>query len=107
MTVPPGSGLRLIFDYDHPGRRTSTIPPSEVPALDPADRIPDELLRQRPADLPDTDELSLIRHYTRLSQQNLGIDTTFYPLGSCSMKYNPRINETLAAQPALLQAHSY
>ncbi len=107
MTVPPGSGLRLIFDYDHPGRRTSTIPPSEVPALDPADRIPDELLRQRPADLPDTDELSLIRHYTRLSQQNLGIDTTFYPLGSCSMKYNPRINETLAARPALLQAHPY
>ncbi|MFQ5844222.1 MAG: aminomethyl-transferring glycine dehydrogenase subunit GcvPB [Planctomycetota bacterium] len=109
MSANPGAagGPPLIFERSRPGRRTATLPPAEVPPVEPADSIPDELLRRRPPALPETDELTLVRHYTRLSQQNFGIDTHFYPLGSCSMKYNPRLNETLAAHPALAQAHPY
>ncbi|MCP4043532.1 MAG: aminotransferase class V-fold PLP-dependent enzyme, partial [Gammaproteobacteria bacterium] len=67
--------------------------------------IPEELLRREPPRLPDVSELQAVRHYTRLSQKNLSIDTQFYPLGSCTMKYNPRVCNTLALLPGFVDRH--
>ena len=95
-TGPPGGGT--IKEISRPGRRASSFPALDVPAaeIDPA------FARTSATDLPEVGELDLVRHYTRLSQQNYGLDTGFYPLGSCSMKYNPKVAETAAAFPGLL-----
>ena len=92
----------LIFDLSRPGRRARAQSPGLAPA---ADDIPAELLRRGPATLPEVSELDAVRHYTRLSQKNFSIDTQFYPLGSCTMKYNPRACNALAMLPQLLARH--
>lgn len=92
----------LIFDLSRPGRRVRAQSPGPAPA---ADDIPAELLRRAPAALPEVSELDAVRHYTRLSQKNFCIDTQFYPLGSCTMKYNPRACNALAMLPQLLARH--
>ncbi len=99
----------LIFEKSHPGRAAIDIPdPEELyPEVALEDCLPASLLRDEPADLPEVDELSTVRHYTRLSQQNFCIDTQFYPLGSCTMKYNPRFNERIAGWPELFSIHPY
>ena len=86
----------LIFEKSQSGRRGYTLPELDVPSIDPAGVLPSESLRQTPAQLPEMSELDVVRHYTRLSQLNFSIDTNFYPLGSCTMKYNPRVNEVAA-----------
>ena len=98
-TGPPGGGT--IKDISRPGRRASSFPTLDVApiAIDPG------FARATPIDLPEVGELDLVRHYTRLSQQNYGLDTGFYPLGSCSMKYNPKIAETAAALPGFSRLH--
>ena len=73
--------------------------------LTDVDDIPDDMLRKEPAGLPEVSELQAVRHYTRLSQLNFSIDTHFYPLGSCTMKYNPRACNTLAMLPGFLNSH--
>jgi len=83
------------------------LPPFEVPAIDPAQRIEAALLRQCPAALPEVSEPQVMRHFVRLSQWNYAIDTGMYPLGSCTMKYNPRVNEAVAAQPGFAGLHPY
>jgi len=87
----------LIFERSRPGRRGFRVPETDVP-VQPADRlVPKGYLRGAPAELPEVSEVDVIRHYTRLSQKNYCVDMGFYPLGSCTMKYNPKINETAAA----------
>ena len=92
----------LIFDQSRPGRRAVIAAAAPESAL--AD-LPPSLRRQKAAPLPEVSELQAVRHYTRLSQKNFSIDTHFYPLGSCTMKYNPRICHRLASLPGLLARH--
>jgi glycine dehydrogenase subunit 2 len=92
---------RLIFDLSRPGRvsRQHALPAGPAPAL------PEALLRRDAPHLPEVSELDVVRHYTRLSQQNFSIDTQFYPLGSCTMKYNPRACNSLAMLTPVLARH--
>ena len=76
-----------------------------MPEADPAAHVPAAHLRRTPAELPEVSEVDVIRHYSRLSQMNYGVDTNFYPLGSCTMKYNPKINEDMARLPGFLRLH--
>ncbi|MBS1173319.1 MAG: glycine dehydrogenase (decarboxylating) beta subunit, partial [Proteobacteria bacterium] len=92
----------LIFELSQPGRRSGHQAPSQ--AAD-CDDIPAELLRTSAPCLPEVSELDAVRHYTRLSQRNFSIDTHFYPLGSCTMKYNPRACNSLAMLPQFLARH--
>ncbi len=92
----------LIFEHAHPGRRAYAQAPLTAPA---ADDLPAEALRQTPPPLPEVSELDVVRHYTGLSQKNFSIDTQFYPLGSCTMKYNPRACNSLAMLPQFLARH--
>lgn len=86
----------IIFEKSQADRRGYTLPALDVPSIDPAAVLPKESLRQTAAQLPELSELEVIRHYTRLSQLNFSIDTEFYPLGSCTMKYNPKVCEQVA-----------
>jgi glycine dehydrogenase subunit 2 len=90
----------LVFELSSPGRECASLPDLDVPATP----LPADLARDR-VGLPEVDELTLVRHYTRLSLKNYSIDTEFYPLGSCTMKYNPKVNEQAAALPGWRNAH--
>lgn len=92
----------LIFDYSLSGRRCTSQAPAQ---LDESDSIPAHFLRTEPAQLPEVSELQVVRHYTNLSKKNFSIDTHMYPLGSCTMKYNPRACNTLAMQDGFLARH--
>ena len=94
--------MKLIYEKSKPGRRASLLPGHDRL---PAPEIPDELRRRTPPRLPEVPEFELIRHFTELSTRNFGVDTGFYPLGSCTMKYNPRINERLVALPGFANLH--
>ena len=91
----------LIFELSKAGRRGYSLPRSAFGAYE----VPQELRRQTDAQLPECDELTVVRHYTNLSNNNFGVDTGFYPLGSCTMKYNPKINEEVAALPEFQNLH--
>lgn len=86
----------LIFEISSPGRIGFSLPEMDVPELDLAELLPDGYLREAEAELPEVSELDIMRHYTALSKRNHGVDSGFYPLGSCTMKYNPKINENVA-----------
>src|SRR5262249_32312326 len=88
-----------------PGRRSATMPYMDVPTEALESMLPANLLRQEPAPLPEVSEIEVVRHYTHLSQRNFGVDTGFYPLGSCTMKYNPKINEDMASLPGFAHIH--
>ena len=92
----------LIFELSQPGRRSEHQAPPRTASIDD---IPNELRRERPLRLPEVSELDTVRHYTRLSQKNFSIDTQFYPLGSCTMKYNPRACNSLAMLPQFVARH--
>ncbi|MBI4712799.1 MAG: aminomethyl-transferring glycine dehydrogenase subunit GcvPB [Planctomycetes bacterium] len=99
--------MKLIFEQSQPGRSACALPKPDVPEA-PLDKlVPAQYLRQSPPGLPEVDELTLVRHYTELSRRNVGVDNVFYPLGSCTMKYNPKINETLAGLSGLNEIHPY
>ena len=87
---------RLIFELSSPDRLAFSLPESDVPVEPALAAVPASYRRSQPAALPEVSELDVVRHYSRLSQMNYGVDTHFYPLGSCTMKYNPRINEDMA-----------
>ncbi len=96
---------KLIFEKGAPGRRTATLTAMDVPT-EPVERIvPAGMLRKEPAPLPEVSEIEVVRHYTHLSQRNFGVDTGFYPLGSCTMKYNPKLNEDMAVLPGFARIH--
>jgi glycine cleavage system P protein (glycine dehydrogenase) subunit 2 len=100
-TGDPGGFPPTLKDLSRPGRRASTFPDLDVP---PAD-LPLDQQRSAAVELPEVSERDLVRHYTRLAQRNYGVDTGFYPLGSCSMKYNPKIAESAAALPGFARLH--
>ena len=89
----------LIFEQGSPGRVGFSMPPCDVPQKKAETLIPPHLLRGQIPGLPEVSEGEVVRHYTRISQWNFGIDLGFYPLGSCTMKYNPRVNEDVARLP--------
>jgi glycine dehydrogenase subunit 2 len=96
-----------MFEESRPGRRAVELPAPGVPARSLDDLLPANLRRKQAAELPELGELQMVRHFTRLSQKNYSIDGQFYPLGSCTMKYNPRINEVVAAMPGFADIHPY
>jgi glycine cleavage system P protein (glycine dehydrogenase) subunit 2 len=95
--------MKLIFEKSQPGRRGGELPKHDLPAAD----VPAELRRANAPRLPELAEPEILRHFTELSTRNFGIDTGFYPLGSCTMKYNPRVNERLVALPGFRDLHPY
>ena len=97
----------VLFDLGSPGRQGYSLPASAIPDIDPASVLPSDEVRGPIDHLPELTELDVVRHFTRLSQWNFSIDGNFYPLGSCTMKYNPRLNEDMARIPGLSQNHPY
>src|SRR5205085_6570129 len=103
-----GAGMSvetLIFEKGAKGRRSSIMPAMDVPTEPLESMVPSNMLRRQPAPLPEVSEIEVVRHYTHLSQRNFGVDTGFYPLGSCTMKYNPKLNEDMAALPGFARVH--
>jgi glycine dehydrogenase subunit 2 len=96
----------LVFEKSSPGKRAYKMPPLDVPAVDPAALL-GPAHRKVPGELPELSEIEIIRHFTRLSTWNYAIDLGMYPLGSCTMKYNPRVNEAVARIEGLAEAHPY
>jgi glycine dehydrogenase subunit 2 len=96
---------RLIFEVSSPGRIAFSLPESDVPVASALAAVPQKYRRREPAALPEVSELDVVRHYSRLSQMNYGVDTHFYPLGSCTMKYNPKINEDMARLGGFARLH--
>jgi len=97
----------LIFEKSRPGRKGCSLPECDVEKESLEKLIPKKYLRQGTLGLPEVSEPDVVRHFTRLSQQNMGVDTNFYPLGSCTMKYNPKINEDIANLPGFTRVHPY
>ena len=103
---------KLIFEHSHPGRTGYSLPTASLfsgeqrfARVAATCNIPAALLRQSKLGLPEVSEVDVVRHYTNLSQMNFGVDTGFYPLGSCTMKYNPKINEEIANHPLFAGLH--
>jgi len=95
----------LLFEMSEAGRRTHRLPACDVPARDIAALLPADAVSAAPPPLPEVGEIDLIRHYVNLSTRNMSIDTNFYPLGSCTMKYNPKRHERLASLPGMAALH--
>jgi glycine dehydrogenase subunit 2 len=98
---------KLLFEMSRPGRRTAILPEADVPLVPLEELIPAHHTASGPPPLPEVGELDVVRHYTNLSASNMSIDSNFYPLGSCTMKYNPKRNERLASLPGLSSLHPY
>ena len=94
-----------IYERSVEGRRAAMLPPPDVPETALDELIPARLLREAPAELPEVSEPEIVRHYNRLSRRNFDLDTGPYPLGSCTMKHNPRLNERVAALPGHARLH--
>jgi len=103
MTTPDHRD-QLIFELSTPGRKAYSLPAQDVPAA-PLDGVPDGLLRTGLDGFPEVSEVGLVRHFTRLSTWNYGVDTGMYPLGSCTMKYNPKVNEAVARMNGFAGLH--
>lgn len=91
----------LIFELSKKGRKGYSLPKNRFGDYE----IPADMRRKEPAELPECDEMTVVRHYTNLSANNFGVDNGFYPLGSCTMKYNPKVNEEMAALPQFANLH--
>jgi len=98
---------KLIFEISKEGRKAYSLPACDVPETTLSDMIPNDFLSSEEVNLPEVSEIEVVRHYTKLSQLNYGLDSGFYPLGSCTMKYNPKINEDAAALPGFTSIHPY
>ena len=98
---------KLLFEMSKPGRRAVHLPASDVPERPLDELLPTRFRAPTPTALPELAEPDLVRHFANLSTQNMSVDTHFYPLGSCTMKYNPKRNERLASLPGLIDVHPY
>lgn len=96
---------RLIFEKSVPGRIGFSLPANDVPETDLNGTFGENALRSSEPNLPEVSEVDVIRHYTNLSKRNFGVDSGFYPLGSCTMKYNPKVNEDIASMEGFSQVH--
>src|ERR1700733_8846109 len=96
----------LIFEKSSPGKKAYKMPPLDVPAVDP-EKVLGEAARTDLGLMPELSEIEIIRHFPRLSTWNYAIDLGMYPLGSCTMKYNPRVNEFVARLEGIAEAHPY
>jgi glycine dehydrogenase subunit 2 len=96
---------KLVFELSSPGRVGFSLPEADVPDRPLPELVPARFLRSEPAALPEVSEFDVVRHYSRLSRMNYGVDTHFYPLGSCTMKYNPKLNEDMARLPGFARLH--
>ena len=101
------TSVPLIFERSTPGRRGYRLPELDVPETPIEELIPQEYLRSEAPGLPEVSEPEVVRHYTQLSRLNHGVDVGFYPLGSCTMKYNPRVHEDVVGLPGLSAIHPY
>ncbi|WP_088839262.1 aminomethyl-transferring glycine dehydrogenase subunit GcvPB [Listeria sp. ILCC792] len=99
--------MKLVFERSVPGRIGFSLPEQDVPETNLEDIFESSYIRSEKADLPELSELEIMRHYTELSNHNFGVDSGFYPLGSCTMKYNPKINEKVARFPGFANIHPY
>ncbi len=99
--------IKLLSELSRPGRRAVRLQPLDVPAVDHCVAIPAHSRAAAPPPLPELSELDIVRHYTNLSTLNMSVDSHFYPLGSCTMKYNPKRNERLAGLAGMLDLHPY
>ena len=97
----------LIFERSSRGRKGYSLPRLDVERVKPEKIWPRKLIRKDLEGFPEMSEVEVVRHFTRLSQWNYGVDSGFYPLGSCTMKYNPKVNEDLARLPGFAGAHPY
>src|SRR5690349_14820875 len=95
----------LLFELSQPGRRAATLPACDVPARPVTELLPAEAVADLPPPLPEVAEPEVVRHFTNLSTLNMSVDTHFYPLGSCTMKYNSKRNERMAALPGVADLH--
>lgn len=95
---------KLIFELSRPGRKGYQLPENAY-GTNALASLPESLMRSERPELPEVSELDVVRHYTNLSSKNFGVDTGFYPLGSCTMKYNPKINEEIASMPEFTELH--
>jgi glycine dehydrogenase subunit 2 len=100
-----GERARTIFQKGAPGRRAFVCPPLEVPEADAEELLPARFRRAEPARLPEVSEPEIVRHYVGISKRNFDLDSGFYPLGSCTMKHNPRLHERVAALPGHARLH--
>lgn len=98
---------KTLFEISRPGRRSFSFPPDDLPELEIEQHVEARFLRDGEDTLPALSELDIVRHYTRLSQMNFSVDTHFYPLGSCTMKYNPKVNDAAAGLRAFSALHPY
>lgn len=98
---------KLIFEISKEGRTAYSLPKLDVNELPLESIIPSQFLNEKEVDLPEVSEVDVVRHFTNLSNKNYGLDTGFYPLGSCTMKYNPKINEDMAALSNFADLHPY
>lgn len=98
---------KLIFQLSQEGRNGSILPEIDFPGGDLGAFIPENMLQEKLPILPEVSELDLVRHFIKLSQKNFCVETGFYPLGSCTMKYNPKVNEALACLGGFLNIHPY
>ena len=96
---------KLIFEHSHPGRSGYSLPRNDFSRH--VGELPESCLRKEAPALPEVDEPTVVRHYTNSSTNNFGVDTGFYPLGSCTMKYNPKINDALAASRSIAALHPF
>ena len=94
-----------IYERSKPGRRAFTPPVLDVPEVPVAELLPESAIRRQPAELPEVSEPEIVRHYNTLSKKNFDLDTGFYPLGSCTMKHNPKLHERVAALPGFSRLH--
>src|SRR3989338_6578901 len=97
----------LIFEKSSLGRRCFNMPACDVPEKSIQDLLPAQMLRKQEAILPEVSEIDVVRHFTRISQMNFCVDTNFYPFGSCTMKYNPKINEDVSRLEGFIKLHPY
>lgn len=97
----------LIFEMSTPGHVGYSLPKLQVPKVEEKSVLPADMIRKEEADLPEVSEIEVVRHFTHLSSMNFGVDTGFYPLGSCTMKYNPKLNENTSRLPGFIWMHPY